>query len=333
MLDPTPAAGSAPRHGQKTLEHGSELTAPPNVTPFGQAPDGQGSPGPGPESKTGSQTGSQTEASRAAITTPSRTCAPSPTLPPASAAPVRGAGAPSKPCAPSADAVRPDHPGAARAAPSMPGQGPMADTRLDQPTGGPAGDRSLRLRTARDRRGFRRVDLPLSGRLLDPFGAEHPFDLINISPGGLALRSPARWRVGARAVIYCNGLGRLVGEIVRGDAASFAVRFELTPLKQDRLADEITWLWNKDRLNLSDERSFARAQVNGRVGVRLDDGRELDCDIVDMSLFGVSLACTQARPFIGQEAVLAGRRCRVARYTDAGFALDFRTGLAPGDAR
>lgn len=202
----------------------------------------------------------------------------------------------------------------------------------DAPGNEPAADRSLRLKTARDRRRFRRIELALSGRLLDPYGEEHAFDLINISPGGLALRSAARWRLGARTVIYCNGLGRLAGEVVRGGPSTFAVRFELTPLKRDRLADDLTWLWNRDRLELSDDRSFARAKADGRVGVRLDDGRELECDIIDLSLFGVLLACPQARPFIGQEAVLAGRRGRVARYTDSGFALDFRTGFAPGDA-
>ena len=71
------------------------------------------------------------------------------------------------------------------------------------------------LPAAEERRRFQRVKVHLLGRYMLPDRREFPCQVINMSPGGLALLAPGIGNVGDRVVAYLDHLGRVEGIVTR----------------------------------------------------------------------------------------------------------------------
>ncbi len=93
--------------------------------------------------------------------------------------------------------------------------------------------------------------------------------------------------------------------------------------KRDKLASILTWLANKDELNLPEDRRFDRfVPKNPLTRIVLEDGREYACRIVDVSLSGAALK-TDVRPAMGTPVKLGKMRARIVRHFDGGIAVEF----------
>ena len=68
---------------------------------------------------------------------------------------------------------------------------------------------------AEERRRFQRVKVHLLGRYMLPDRREFPCQIINMSPGGLALLAPGIGNVGDRVIAYLDHIGRVEGKITR----------------------------------------------------------------------------------------------------------------------
>ena len=68
---------------------------------------------------------------------------------------------------------------------------------------------------AQERRRFQRVKVHLLGRYMLPDRREFPCQIINMSPGGLALLAPGIGNVGDRVIAYLDHIGRVEGKITR----------------------------------------------------------------------------------------------------------------------
>ena len=110
------------------------------------------------------------------------------------------------------------------------------------------------LPAAEERRRFQRVKVHLLGRYMLPDRREFPCQVINMSPGGLALLAPGIGNVGDRVVAYLDHIGRVEGKITRIIDNGFAMTIGATPRKRDKLAAQLTWLANRDILNLPEDR-------------------------------------------------------------------------------
>ena len=66
-----------------------------------------------------------------------------------------------------------------------------------------------------ERRRFQRVKVHLLGRYMLPDRREFPCQIINMSPGGLALLAPGIGNVGDRVIAYLDHIGRGEGKITR----------------------------------------------------------------------------------------------------------------------
>ena len=174
-----------------------------------------------------------------------------------------------------------------------------------------------------DRRRWTRVDLNLPLRFLSESGHEVTGETINVSGGGVLFRTQSPPFRGERIVCYISELGRMRGHVVRSSAGEVAVISDAPFTKRDRVADQLTWLYNKSSLKLDEERRASREGGSGLILVQCEDGRELRCHVMDMSLVGVALATTNQRPLLGERVQVGTQQGKVARFLPEGFAVDF----------
>src|SRR5918999_2025771 len=150
-----------------------------------------------------------------------------------------------------------------------------------------------------ERRRHQRVRIDLLGRLMLENRQEYPCRIINMSPGGAAVMADAPGRVGERVIAYVDHLGRLEGKIARAFEGGFALAIGATPRKREKLAAQLTWLANRQILNLPEDRRHDRIVPRNPLGMlTLDDGSKIACRIIDLSLSGaaVSTAASVAKP-------------------------------------
>ncbi|MGX7741104.1 PilZ domain-containing protein [Rhodopseudomonas parapalustris] len=174
-----------------------------------------------------------------------------------------------------------------------------------------------------ERRRFQRVKVHLLGRYMLPDRREFPCQVVNMSPGGLALLAPGIGNVGDRVIAYLDHIGRVEGKITRIIDNGFAMTLAATPRKRDKLAAQLTWLANRDILNLPEDRRHDRIVPRNPIAVlTLDDGSRMSCRIIDMSRSGAAIAAEQ-RPALNSQVLLGRVAAHVVRHLDDGFALEF----------
>jgi len=176
--------------------------------------------------------------------------------------------------------------------------------------------------SAEERRRFQRVKVHLLGRYMLADRREFPCQIINMSPGGLAMLAPGIGNVGERVVAYLDHIGRVEGKITRLLDNGFAMTVGATPRKRDKLAAQLTWLANRDILNLPEDRRHDRIVPHNTLAVIRFDNRDMPCRIIDLSLSGAAIAA-DFRPAIGTLVALGQVQARVVRHLDEGFALEF----------
>lgn len=174
-----------------------------------------------------------------------------------------------------------------------------------------------------DRRRHRRVKANLLGRYMLPDRREFPCQVINMSPGGMALVAPMSGGPGDRIIAYVDHLGRLEGQIARVFENGFAMTISATARKRDKLAAQLTWLANRHILGLPEDRRHGRIVPRNPVGrLILPNGVNLTCRIIDVSESGAGIV-SKERPQIGTLVTLGKVQGRVVRHLEDGFAIEF----------
>ncbi len=175
-----------------------------------------------------------------------------------------------------------------------------------------------------ERRRHQRVRVNLQGRYMLADRSEFPCQVVNISPGGIALIAPVSGAVGDRVIAYVDHLGRLEGKIARQLQNGFAMTIAATPRKRDMLAAQLTWLANRSILNLPEDRRHGRF-VPKVTDARLimPNGTNVGVRLLDLSLSGAGIG-TPARPEIGSHVTIGKIPGRVVRHLEQGFAIEFQ---------
>lgn len=156
-----------------------------------------------------------------------------------------------------------------------------------------------------------------------PDRREYPCQVINMSPGGLAMLAPGIGNVGDRVIAYLDHIGRVEGKITRIIDNGFAMSVGATPRKRDKLASQLTWLANRDILNLPEDRRHDRIIPRNPIAIlTMEDGQRMTCRIIDLSLSGAAVA-TEYHPPIKSLVSLGQVQARVVRHLEEGFALEF----------
>ena len=178
---------------------------------------------------------------------------------------------------------------------------------------------------ADERRRHQRVKVNLLGRYMLADRNEYPCQVVNMSPGGMALVAPVRGNVGERVIAYVDHLGRLEGQIARLLDNGFAMTVSATARKRDKLAAQLTWLANRQILNLPEDRRHGRfTPKNSRARLILPNGQNIGCRVIDLSASGAAVAVpSELLPLVGAAITLGKTPGRVVRHIEGGFAVEF----------
>jgi hypothetical protein len=174
-----------------------------------------------------------------------------------------------------------------------------------------------------ERRRFQRVRVNLLGRYMLEDRREFPCQVIEMSPGDMEVIVPQSGREGERVIAYVDHLGRLEGTITRILENGFIMHVGATERKRDKLAAQLTWLANREILNLAEDRRHGRITPKRPVtALILPNGVNLTCRIIDASQSGAAIACTE-RPALGLLVGIGKLQGRIVRHLDDGFAVEF----------
>ena len=176
-----------------------------------------------------------------------------------------------------------------------------------------------------ERRRHSRVKVRLPGQFMRENRQEFACLTIDMSTGGVAFAADERVQIGERIIAYLAHIGRVEGRAVREFFGGFAISMKLPALKRERLADQLTWLANRQELGMPEDRRHERIRPQrARTTLFLPSGREVMAAIADVSRSGVALTfSTQAAPPVGTPVTVGATKGRIVRLYAGGLAVEF----------
>jgi hypothetical protein len=178
-------------------------------------------------------------------------------------------------------------------------------------------------RTRAEPNKFQRVKVSVLGRYMLADRREFPCQILEMSPGDALVIAPVSGEAGEKVIAYVDLVGRIEGTILSPMEGGFLMDISASPRKRDKMAAQLTWLANKDVLNLPEDRRHERVVPDIRHStVVLDDGRRYNCKIIDISLSGAAVEL-DVRPAMGTPVTLGRMRARVVRHFQNGVAVEF----------
>ena len=178
-------------------------------------------------------------------------------------------------------------------------------------------------RAGAERRRFRRVRVDLPGRLFIPSDSREARCIVaDLSPGGAAITCETVPVSGTPVVLYVDGFGRFEGNVVRNDGYGFGIAFVCTPAKRERNAEQLVLFLNKTLVDDSVLRRHERSSQKGFAKFTRADGTVTQCEVMDISVGGVSLK-TDVKPPIGEFVLIAQMAGRIARHHEQGIGIEF----------
>jgi hypothetical protein len=179
-----------------------------------------------------------------------------------------------------------------------------------------------------ERRRHQRVKVVLLGRYMLEDRHEYSCQTIDVSPGGVAIEGAPKGMIGERVVAYFNQIGRVEGTIARHFDRGFAIQMRLPVLKREKLADQLTWLANRQALGLPEDRRHERITPHyARTVLKTPDGREHAARLIDISISGAAMS-VEVSPPIGTAVVVGQTPSQVVRHFNGGVAVEFARLLA-----
>jgi hypothetical protein len=174
-----------------------------------------------------------------------------------------------------------------------------------------------------ERRRHQRVKVVLTGRYMLENRSEHDCQTIDISPGGVAFAGPAKGGVGERVVAYLSQIGRVEGVVTRHFDEGFAISMKLPVIKREKLADQLTWLANRQALGMAEDRRHERiAPLFAHTTLKLPNGQESLAKLVDISISGAAMS-VGVKPPIGSPVIVGQTAAQVVRHFEGGIAVEF----------
>jgi hypothetical protein len=134
------------------------------------------------------------------------------------------------------------------------------------------------VRTRAEANKYQRVKVSVLGRYMLADRREFPCQILEMSPGDALVIAPVAGVSGEKVIAYVDLVGRIEGTILNQMEGGFLMDIAASPRKRDKMAAQLTWLANKDILNLPEDRRHERVVPDIRHStVVLDDGRRYNC--------------------------------------------------------
>ncbi len=179
------------------------------------------------------------------------------------------------------------------------------------------------LQKSSERRRHQRVAIALLGRYMLEDKREFPCQTIDMSPGGVSVIASVRGKLGERVVAYIDQIGRVEGKIARHTERGFAIQLNLPYAKREKIANQLTWLVNRDALGMPEDRRHERiVPYRQHAILKIEGDREHVVRLIDVSVSGAAIS-TPAKPAIGTKVVLGQTPGHVIRIFEGGLAVSF----------
>jgi hypothetical protein len=181
-----------------------------------------------------------------------------------------------------------------------------------------------------ERRRLLRVHVNLKGRLFLPEdGREADSAVLDMSPANAQLACEIVPEPQAPVVLYIEGFGRFDAVVVRplnseSTDGKFSVKFNCSPLKRERVFEQLTHYAERGSLDETALRRHERVPTRGLARFTRATGEVVNCEVLDLSIGGVSLATT-VRPHIGEVVLIGQVAGRVMRLHENGIGIEFIT--------
>ena len=180
-----------------------------------------------------------------------------------------------------------------------------------------------------ERRRYKRVPIDIQGKIFVP-GDERDADcsIVDLSPGGAQVACAMALAAGTAIVLYIDGFGRFEGVVARPiepsnqPAGHLGIKFNCSALKRERVAEQLTAYLNKGVIDEATLRRHERAPTKGLASFTRANGDIIGCEVLDLSLSGVSLK-TETKPPIGEVVLIGQMAGRVARHHESGIGIEF----------
>jgi hypothetical protein len=180
-----------------------------------------------------------------------------------------------------------------------------------------------------DRRRYRRVPIDIQGKIFVPSDErDASCRVIDLSPGGAQVSSELPLPAGTAIVVYIDGFGRFEGVVARPVEAkdqvdgNFGIKFLCSSMKRERVAEQLTLYMNKGVLDESVLRRHDREPTKGLARFTRANGDIVGCEVLDLSLSGVSLK-SDVKPPLGEVVLIGQMAGRVVRHHENGVAIEF----------
>lgn len=171
-----------------------------------------------------------------------------------------------------------------------------------------------------ERRKFERIKLFLPGQLFNPVNEQSAeCKVLSLSAGGAAVQCDILFAPGASLVLYIENFGRFEGTAIVHKSGQLALEFAIGESKRGRLKEMIKTFAAGGLTHLrKPERT--PSLVSG--SITRENGEQIACDVLDISLDGVCLR-TRFRPPVGEIVNLGRARGRVVRHMIEGIAIQY----------
>ena len=181
-----------------------------------------------------------------------------------------------------------------------------------------------------ERRTFRRRALRVPVKFAVGDSAEERGVLRNISEGGLFIKTNTAVNVGDEIIAYPDGLGRIVGKVIRKTDNGFAIEvvssYSDRTLLEKRIEAAMVGL---PYFHIADRRKHARFPLRIDADAKtIPAGCEFTCTITDISKSGAFIE-SDKRLSLGTKVKIGVMRGRVCRLAENGFAIKFERAYEP----
>jgi hypothetical protein len=174
-----------------------------------------------------------------------------------------------------------------------------------------------------EKRKYERVKLFLPGHLFNPRNEQSAeCKVLNLSAGGAAVQCAAAFEAGVPLVLYIENFGRYEGKTVIHSGGELALEFSIGETKRGRLIEMLRSFATRGMAGVTHMRRHERVPSLVSGSITRENGEYITCDVLDISLDGVSLR-TRIRPPVGEIVNLGRARGRVVRHHNDGIAVQY----------
>ena len=189
----------------------------------------------------------------------------------------------------------------------------------------------------REQRDLARFQTALPGKLFVPAESSTTDCLIiDLSAGGAGVQCEDVPPLETFVVLHIDGFGRFDAVATRYVNGVLGLRFLCSENKRHRLTEKINVFVSEGEKGLTDLRRHERIAQSGSLQFTRANGQQSRCEVLDISLQGVSLK-TNTRPPIGELLIIGRVRGYVVRHHEHGVGIQFESlqlppvGLCHGD--